>query len=46
MAFIKISEKWVVLVDCGTHYDLSWSWLNSDEIYKSGHTLVVELVDW
>ena len=46
MVFIKMSEKWVVLVDCGTHYDLSWSWLSSGEISNSGRTLVVELVDW
>ena len=45
MVFIEMSDKWMVLVDCGTHYDLSWSWLSSGEISKYGRILVVELVE-
>ena len=43
--FIETSEIWMVLVDCGTHYELSWSWLSSGEISNCGRILVVELVE-
>ena len=35
----------MVLVDCRTQCDLSWSWLSSGEISTYGCILVVELVE-